>query len=183
MGGLLCICVLGILCRDVKIFCLNLVLWYYLFYILGAAAKKWKIVEAVSDKRKGGWILFAAAVYGGILALTEKMNFENYLLDIVFALLGSGICYGLAVFLEKKQGIIKRFLVLAGRYSLQFYLLNGYLLVAARVFLIQILGSKNVYLIYIGIVLSNLIAALIASKIIEKSKILSWIFGLKVAAK
>lgn len=51
------------------------------------------------------------------------------------------------------------------------------------IFLIQTLGLKNVYLIYIGIVLSKLIAALIVSKIIEKSKILSWIFGLKPAAK
>lgn len=178
--GCVSIIILGMLVEGIEIFCVGKVCWYYLFYVLGAAIKKWKIIERLLEtKIKVTWIFLLA--YGIGIVLKGNNDIDNYFLDIVLALVGSSICWRFAVFWEKKQGIIKNFFVLAGKYSLQFYVINGYLLVCARVFFISILHLKNEYIIYIAIVLSNLIGALIAVKIIEKIKPLRVVFGMREA--
>ena len=65
-----------------------------------------------------------------------------------------------------KTGIVARFLTLCSRYSMQMYLLNGYVLVLTRTLLVSVLGISNPIVIILGNFVPDTILVLIISKYI-----------------
>lgn len=59
-----------------------------------------------------------------------------------------------------------------------FYILNGYCLVAARVLIVNIIGMTNPHIVYLLIVVSNCLGALLICKIASKIRPIAFILGI-----
>lgn len=113
--------------------------------------------------------------YSGIYFLINAKRTEWS--DWIVALLGCLVALEIALIISRTR-TVKWYIIKAGNYSLQFYLLNGYLLVVARVLFVQILGLTNPYLIYVLVVISNCIGATVVSEVLKRTKYLKILFGM-----
>lgn len=173
------ILILRILGEYVKItlFCLDQVMFFYIFFLIGILIHKEISMENIYGK--SNIITCICLIIYCIWVVLKKVYQIADNLTMLPALIACEICWFISYKLSRSNLKIKKILSMAGKYSLQFYLLNGYLLVCARVALVQILKVENIYIIYFCIVLSNCLGAMFACEIIRKSKLLSLVFGMK----
>lgn len=92
------------------------------------------------------------------------LKFIRTLTEITMVLSWILALYQLACLI--KTGIVARFLTLCSRYSMQMYLLNGYVLVLTRTLLVSVLGISNPIVIILGNFVPDTILVLIISKYI-----------------
>lgn len=114
-----------------------------------------------------------------IIFITIGIIPKNIITLIVGALSGCILAYNIVMILPYNN--INKFLSYCGTYSLQLYLLNGFILVPARIIIVKILSISNPIIIVSSIFIINIVVGLIVIKyIINKSKVLSYMCGINV---
>lgn len=173
----LSILLLWVLSLVIKVdyFCLNRVIYYYSFFLVGYWIKNGiqfdKCINIELYKKYLCAIVFTVVYI--FLINTKRTEWSDW----IVALLGCLVALEIALIISRTK-TIKWFIIKAGNYSLQFYLLNGYLLVVSRVLFVQIWGLTNPYLIYVSVVISNCIGATVVSEVLKRTKYLKFLFGM-----
>lgn len=125
---------------SIPVFKLNAVVQYLFYFMIGVLVKRCfgaAIFELELDKRK------LAAAIGALSALwLVLLKLGMPWLNIPMALLGVLVFYLCAQY-GMVVGIFQRF----GRYSLQIYLFNGFLLVISRTVIVSVLEVSNPFII------------------------------------
>lgn len=121
---------------SMPVFKLNAVVQYLFYFMIGVMVKRYlgeAIFKLKIDKRK------LAAVSGALLALwLVLLKLGKPYLNIPMALIGILVFY-LCTQYDAVVQIFRRF----GRYSLQIYLFNGFLLVISRTIIVSVLEVAN----------------------------------------
>lgn len=90
------------------------------------------------------FIIFAFMLsYSINLGYIRNNNILHSILRLLFELTGCYFWFVIAKCIVKSNEIIKKPFLLCGKYSLQLYLFNGYLLVISRVFVVNLLKITN----------------------------------------
>lgn len=184
---LLILCVITI--RDSfllsDIFCVTDFFYYLPYFIIG------KNIQVYLGHRRSNAIDFVIFVTGCLmLVFIDSSTFPIVNYDAIRYLKAMAIIavlYGVAVgfiFLANKWGgamiVIKSFLEVCSKYSLQLYLLNGFVMVPARIVICNVLHITNSFAISMGIVVSNLAVTLVfCSFILPRTRWLAWLCGTK----
>lgn len=146
---------------------------YLFFFLIG-----YQIKGLYSDNLKNNFnskLIAATLVTSFLIAGTLE---TTVLTSIIRAILGMLMSYSIIVMLEKTR--INKLFKICGEYSLQLYLLNGFILVPTRVITVKILGISNSFLIISIIFLLNvIIGLLVTTLIINKVNILRFLSGIK----
>ena len=132
----------------------------------------------------GRMLLFAVLGFACAAALHPLMP-ECVMPTVAFvrAIAFSAALYAVFIMLDGKTGALwkrtERLLLDASRYSLQLYLFNGYIMVAARIFLCSILRITAPAVIVLSIFLANwIITCFVCKKILPGSAVLRCLCGM-----
>ena len=169
-----------------KLFMFNAVILYLPYFILGNLIN----VSGFSSKedffaRHSLKFLFSSLLF--FVGATLVYSHIPYIIRQAFGFVRTvSFCialYSLVAILHRKAKFvwkyIERLLINASRYSLQLYLFNGYILVAARVLICSILHIHIPIVIVLFIFLSNVFITLfVCKKILPKSSLLRTICGM-----
>ena len=137
--------------------------------------------EQEHEKKKGKKVLIIllGGVLGSVCFLLFRNSYPNALLHLVGVLAWFIAVLFLISFVGNKERVLTKYMMLAGKYSLQMYLFNGYLLVLAREFIVSFCGISNPYIIVLFIAVSNCLGALlIVELVIKKVKLFSVVCGI-----
>lgn len=154
--------------------CLNKVIYYLIFFTLGQFFYQKKSQK--KQRMNKLMIMAEAFILIVIVVLKKEVGVDVLELDIIAAIAGSGIAYIIAC--RSYDNVLFRYFEAAGVYSLGFYILNGYCLVAARVLIVNIIGMTNPYIVYLLIVASNCLGALIICKIASRIRPTALMLGI-----
>jgi fucose 4-O-acetylase-like acetyltransferase len=165
------------------IFSIGTVVYWLPYFMAGHFMKKgYNFKFSSTDDRLLNIKFFPGALilFFSLFILKESLGLNALFLKYSIALLGI-ICM-LNIIIHCKLGnLIKRFLIETGKYSLQLYLLNGYLLVISRVLLINKLHISNPFIIIVVLTVLNIaIAMLICKYFVDKYNLIRVIFGMPI---
>ena len=181
-----CLIVLGHFVKYPPAFRINSVMYYLPYFMMGhilSAGLKQHRFALPTGK--------TVAVLGGAVAgyvalrlfLPREVSLVRY--AAAFAMIAA-FFYLAQLFLrwydrgDKVSSVIYDFICLASRYSLQLYLFNGFILVAARTILVSRLHLTNPVLVIPLIVAANLAVTLPVCKyVLEKTRWIGWLCGVK----
>lgn len=172
-----------------SIFCLNQVVYYLPFFMIGNMLHELK-------KTMGGGIITGR--YAGIILLVfiiiyiinNYVSISGYFYHFIKSMSMIGIMCVLARYIftilsQVRDVLLKGFVdftSICGKFSLQLYLFNGFLLVILRVLLCTILHVTNPIIIVTVISSVDIIVSLLVCVyLLPKSKALSFICGVKAA--
>lgn len=154
-----------------RAFILNKDLYYLGYFILGVLARRSlpRVEKWLSRVRSrpvvwtcGSLLAFLSVFF--LLLRLPGFAWRSY----IFALFGcTAVIVACTAFSIPER--LSNFLRLCGRYSLQLYLLNGYLLVPGRTLLVSVLGIKEPLILVPGLFLFCLAGGLIVSRYIFDS--------------
>lgn len=103
----------------------------------------------------------------------------NPVVNIIKALIGSIMAYSMVSCIKSRK--FKDILNNFGKYSLQLYLLNGFMLVPARIITVKIFNITNPLLIIIIIFVFNALVGILLSKyVIDKINLFRFLSGIKI---
>ena len=153
-----------------EVLTLHLVSGYLFYFNLGVLLKTNNVRIFDYDLPKGGklWLI-------GVTALWLLLLFSPWAgqLEVLVSLLGVIVCYCLAR-LKLFNHIFERF----GKYSLQLYLLNGFLLVISRTIICR-LTAEPVVIIGFNMLVDFVLAYLVIKYICSRFKILRFVMGME----
>lgn len=160
--------------KITNIFDLNNVIYYSFYFVIGYVMKNYYNNRIINIFSKN--IIF---IISTILFLTLSLFPENFIFKIIKAL--SGIIFSYSFILKLKSMFnMSKGLELFGKYSLQLYLLNGFMLVTIRVLIVTILKIYNPILIISIIFSFNCILGIFISKyVLDKFRVFRFISGIK----
>ena len=182
---LMAVCIVVSTCVQLPYICaLGNVVYHGAYYLIGILLKRVSFQNFCSKKR----LALLAGVSGAIWLLTFfglqplSESIYNTVGKYVTALSGSAF---LAAFfsLVKLPKFIKAPLIFSGKYSLQFYVLNGFLMTAARWLLVTKLGITSPAWVVLCIFLFCSLCAAPISKIMDSNNLFRFLCGLKVRKK
>lgn len=180
MAALLC---LDGLAEFRNVFFFNTALHYWPYFLLGTLIGAGGISEKISGAPRK-LLLFAVLGFACAAALHPLMP-ECVMPTVAFvrAIAFSAALYAVFIMLDGKTGALwkrtERLLLDASRYSLQLYLFNGYIMVAARIFLCSILRITAPAVIVLSIFLANwIITCFVCKKILPGSAVLRCLCGM-----
>lgn len=160
---------------NVRIFSINTVIYYLIYFYLGYIVK-----EKVMDKeyRKifvgKGFFLIILLIFIFLAYRYYTLNLFTY---IIFAIMGSLASLNLVIRAKKYRKIID-FLKFIGINSLTFYLIEGFISVVYRTILVRIIPLEyNNILVGSFFLLKVITGYLVIKYIIIKSSILSFLLG------
>lgn len=173
-----------------SILLIDMVIYYLPFFILGKC-----IIREFLEKKKTENLRNSHGIIAVIVLLFLYAILDGMETNVIYGLMGvfkytRAIAMILAllifVMLVKKMNVhsqviscCKQLFLDCGKYSLQLYLFNGYLLTIFRILICQILDITNPIIIVSGIVLGNLGVTLLACKyIIQKIPVLRDLCGI-----
>ncbi|NLL79580.1 MAG: acyltransferase [Clostridiales bacterium] len=126
------------------VFLLSMAAEFQVFFLMGYVLRR-EIYEKEYCKKA----LSALAGGVGMVVLYLAGAAQERMPGMLLFVTGGTLCF--LWLAEKSRGIVERLLLICGRYSLQMYLLGGYVLVLSRTLLISVLGMENP----VGIILGN----------------------------
>ena len=160
------------LCPSIELFLLSRVIFYLFYFMIGSTLKETlgkKIFDVKLDKFKTIAIIVSLWVVWIIL-----IKWDNVYLSIPIALIGIFIFY-----ICMQYNVIVKIFNRFGKYSLQLYLLNGFLLVISRTIIVSILGVTNPFLIILfNMFVDFYISYIFIKYICEKIKIAKHLMGM-----
>lgn len=149
--------VLTLIKVDISLFCVDSILFYLIYFNTGSLLKSLKIdvfqIKIPSDRVRPVLILLSAIAWC-VFSLSLPYNTVTRML---FGILGI-----ITFYLLTKYKVVNTLFAGLGRYSLQLYLLNGFLLVLSRTIICRVTQIPTV------IVLFNLFITMVCSYIFIK---------------
>lgn len=161
---------------NINIFTINKVIFYFIYFYLGYMLRNYylKIIQS-------RW--FNSTVLLTLLYLFSFYAFPEYLKNngtkIIYPIIGFILSLKISIFLKKYKNI--KFLEFCGKNSLIFYLLEPFYSVIWRVFLVKVIDIKYHILIVTLFFILKFVSVTISVIIINKIKILSFLFGSKIS--
>lgn len=166
--------------RFPLLFRINDVTYYLPFFIIGHVLVGWMR----KDITKRDEILLAISgllIYGILWKYGTKVPATSY--AMAFTMIIPTFFFSRFILVhERNRGImfLNNFLRKASEFSLQVYLFNGFILVAVRVLLINILSITTPFLVIPIIVIANFAVTLpLCEYILSRSQWLGWLCGIK----
>lgn len=125
-------------------------------------------------------LLYSATIF--ILVGSSETESAPRLVQILLPF--SGILFAAALVFRVRQALIDRILSLAGSYSLQLYLLDGYLLAPTRYLLVRVLQITNPSILIFTIFLVKMALGLaLVHWLLSRSFVTRWLIGLPAPAQ
>lgn len=173
-GVLLILNYIGVF-SNIRIFSINTVIYYLIYFYLGYMIKE-KIIN-----KEYSQLFIEKKLFLVILIIFIFLAYKYYTLNlftyIIFAIIGSLVSLNLVVRIKKYNKIIN-FLKFIGVNSLTFYLLEGFISVVYRILLVRIIPLEyNNILVGSFFFLKVITGYLVIKYIITKSSILSFLLG------
>jgi fucose 4-O-acetylase-like acetyltransferase len=162
-------------CFDLTdLFLINSIIKYMLYFTLGFIFKK-VYGENIKRSMSKKYILIISL----ILFITLGFLPKNSILGVIISISGCIMAYSLIINIKLVK--VKKWLKNFGDYSLQLYLLNGFLLVVARVVTVKVLNITNSVMVVLIIFTCLSLGGLLISKyIIDKVNVFRYLSGIKV---
>ena len=161
------------------LFRINDVTYYLPYFIMGHVLVLWM------RKDLNYWFeicltIGSITLYGILWKFGPKVPTTSYIMALAM-IIPFFFFSRLLIYMEKNLiRYINNFLRIASRYSLQVYLFNGFILVFARVLLINILAITTPYIVIPLIVIAQFAVTLpLCEYILSRTRWLSWLCGLK----
>ncbi|MBQ7955059.1 MAG: acyltransferase [Lachnospiraceae bacterium] len=164
--------------------CINYVLNYLPYFMLGNLLNDIGVCEKAEKAYEKKIInkclvVLIGAVLGTVCFVFYQNNYVNVFLHFIGVFAWFIAALFMISFVKNKEKILAKYMFLAGKYSLQMYLFNGYLMVLARELIVTFCGVSNPYVIMLFITLSNCLGALlIVELVIKKVKLFSGLCGI-----
>ena len=164
-----------------SLFTINKIVIYLPYFILGTIIKDniEKISFFIKENKEIEIMLLLLSLASTILYTTFGISLSiKWTYSWIAVITGCLFWFIISNKINKKK--FRKMLIKCGRYSLQLYLFNGYLLVLSRVLIINILHISNAIIIIICCtIIPLIITSLIINLVIEKIKIARILVGLK----
>jgi fucose 4-O-acetylase-like acetyltransferase len=96
---------------------------------------------------------------------------------LIAPIIGSLFCWAISFPLTQTRA--SKFLTYCGKYSLQFYIFNGFALVPARVLMCNVFRVSNAAILWISISIMSIIGVVIITEICKRIKYINFLFGIK----
>lgn len=160
---------------NVNIFTLNRIVFYLTYFYFGYILKNY-YEEIKKNKYFKNNLLYIILSIFSIFFLYKYS--ENNITKVIYPFIGFMLCLKFSLFLKKYKSI--EFLEFCGKNSLTFYLLEPFFAAIYRVGLIKIIDLKYHYIIVILFFSLKFISLCISTIIINKIKVLSFLFGNKI---
>lgn len=153
---------------------------FFLFYLAGFLIRCHDYESIRTYLCKKVVLLIAVLLTGLLFWLVATERVQNVqimrLAVMMLALAGTVVCLNFAVY---AKGFVAKMLQIAGDYSLQLYLLDGYMLVVSRKLIVSVLAIEQPALIILGnFIVDFAILALVVHFIIRKVRVFSFLSGL-----
>lgn len=163
---------------NVNIFTLNRILFYLTYFYFGYILKNY--YEKVKENKyfNNKLILIILVIFS--ICFLYKYS-ENNITKVIYPFIGFVLCLKFSLFLKNFKRI--NFLEFCGTNSLIFYLLEPFFAVVYRVGLVKLIDLKYHYVVVILFFTLKLVSICISTIIINKIKILSFLFGNKITKK
>lgn len=127
---------------SISLLTLTSVIYYLIYFTLGVMLKEFAGRQLLENKYKK--IKVAVLIMAGFVMWLGLIRVDLSEFRIITALIGISTLYLLMKY-EPMVNLFKRF----GKYSLQLYLFNGYLLVISRTIAVSVIGITNPFLIIV----------------------------------
>ena len=163
---------------NVNIFTLNKIIFYLMYFYSGYILKNYYVKLKENKIFNNVYLIIILAIF--FILFGYKYS-ENKLSEVFYPFIGFFLTLKLSIFLARYNNF--KFLIFCGKNSLIFYLLEPFFAVIYRVVLIKIIDLKYYYLIVILFFVLKLISVCMSVFIINKVKILSFLFGNKIVEK
>lgn len=160
---------------NINLFTLNRIIFYLTYFCFGYILKNY-YEEIKKNKYFNNNLLYIILSIFSLFFLYKYS--ENNITKVIYPFIGFILCLKFSLFLKKYRNI--KFLEFCGKNSLSFYLLEPFFAAIYRVGLVKIIDLKYHYIIVILFFSLKLISICISVIIINKIKILSFLFGNKV---
>lgn len=148
---------------------------FLIYYVIGYEIGKLdyeKVKEILKNKAS---TVAAAGVCGVGFWLLEIYGHAIFL-SVPVALGGAILCYRLAVLCKGK---VERIIIMAGEYSLQLYLLDGYFLVVSRTIIVKLCGiTVPAFVILLNFIIDFVLMLIVVHYVIARWKPFAFLFGL-----
>lgn len=164
-----------------KVFILYRMAYHFFYFAVGFALKNVLQIDMASS-----WVenhKFSSAALAGIIVIAQVFLIPVYVRDynqvygVALALIGIVLCYVVAVLI--KLPFIRNLFREFGKYSLQLYLLNGFMLVFSRQFVVGILGISEPFVILgVNMFFDLLVSYWIIKYVFARVKLLSVVSGM-----
>lgn len=163
---------------NVNIFTLNRILFYLTYFYFGYILKNY-YEKVKGNKYFNNKLILIILVIFSICFLYKYS--ENNITKVIYPFIGFVLCLKFSLFLKNFKRI--NFLEFCGTNSLIFYLLEPFFAVVYRVGLVKLIDLKYHYVVVILFFTLKLVSICISTIIINKIKILSFLFGNKITKK
>lgn len=183
--GLLCLiigsCVLKFVPNLPNTFLIWRIVYFFFYFIAGYAMKQFFDIEKTAS-----WIMqhkLVCILIMGLLIVFQVIFIPVYVTDynqiygIVLAVVGIVLCYSITVLIKEKHfsSLLSGF----GIYSLQLYLLNGFLLVISRTLVVTVLGCTTPSVILmVNMLVDLLLSYLIIKYVAARFQFTRTLFGI-----
>lgn len=163
---------------NVNIFTLNRIVFYLTYFYFGYILRNYYIQIKENTYFNNTLMCIILTIFS--IFFLYKYS-ENSFTKVIYPFIGFILCLKLSLFLKNVKEV--KFLEFCGKNSLTFYLLEPFFGAFYRVILVRVLGLKYHYIIVILFFILKLISVCISTIIINKIKILSFLFGNKITKK
>ena len=172
---LLIINILNLEIFKINIFTLNRVVFYLIYFYFGYILKNY-YEEIKKNRYFNNNLLYIILSIFSIFFLYKYS--ENNITKVIYPFIGFILCLKFSLLLRRCKNV--KFLEFCGKNSLTFYLLEPFFAAIYRVGLVKIIDLKYHYAIVILFFTLKLISICISIIVINKIKILSFLFGNKI---
>lgn len=129
---------------------------------------------------RGGYcksfIISVIAIYIIINGFLYKAIYPLQQYAYLYTFIGCAVCFVISS--STVDTIVGKALGYVGRYSLQFYILNGFALVPARMVVVKILHINEPWMIVTTVFVLNLVLEIIMLEILKRMPFVRWCFGI-----
>lgn len=170
---------------DITSICsLNNVIYNATYYLIGMMLKSFDF-QMVKQKKR-----LLCLTLGSVLLFTLSFGVLRHYAPGVYDCIGKYIsaltacsCFAGFFTLVKVPSAIRKPLIFSGKYSLQIYLLNGFLMTGSRWLFVSKLSITNPILVILLIFTCCYLISIVASKIMDSNNLFRFLCGLKVQKK
>lgn len=164
-----------------KVFILYRMAYHFFYFATGFALKDVFQIETTSNwvenHKLTSAVLVIMIVIGQVILIPVYVSDYNQVYGVLLALIGVVLCYIMTVLINLPfvRNLFREF----GKYSLQLYLLNGFMLVFSRQFVVGILGISEPFVILtVNMFFDLLVSYWIIKYVFARVKLLSVLSGM-----
>lgn len=155
------------------------VIYYLPYYIAGM------MVRNAKTEYKHNVCITVCALVIYVAAFIYKLQYEPSGKVIDYILGFTGVYLVITIFSKiKLPKIVKHQLEMSGRYSLQYYLLNAFVMTGSRILIVTFFGITNpILIVSLMFVITYIISHIVSVYIIDSNNIFRFVCGLKIKHK